>query len=67
MPNSNITDTHTGNHISTGIAEIRTYLNYNEAWTIQVPVYSSPLDAQSKLFGFQKLQASRKFDFEEVK
>ena len=67
MPNSSITDIRPGNNISSGIAEIRTYLNYNEAWTIQVPFDNSPFHAQSKLPGFQKLQPSRKCDVDEVK
>ena len=67
MPNSSITDIRPGNNISSGIAEIRTYSNYNEAWTIQVPFDNSPFHAQSKLPGFQKLQPSRKCDVDEVK
>ena len=67
MPKSNVTDIRPGNNISSGIAEIRTYLNYNEAWTIQFPFDNSPIHAQSKLPGFQKLQPSRKYDVDEVK
>ncbi len=67
MPNSSITDTLPGNYIYSGIAEIRTYLNYNEAWTMQFPFDNSPIHAQSKLPGFQKLQPSRKYDVDEVK
>ena len=67
MLNHNCIDTYPRDQMSSGIAEIRTYLNYNEAWTMQFPFYDSPIHAQSKLPSFQKLQPSRNCDVEEVK
>ena len=67
MLNHNLTDIYPRDRISSGIAEIRTYLNYNEAWTMQDPFDDSPIDAQSKLPSFQKLQPSRTSYIDEVK
>ena len=67
MLNSNAVDTDPNDQIASGIAEIRTYLNYSRAWGMRVPFGNSPLHVQSKLPRFQKLQPSKGYDVDEVK